>query len=105
MEKYNVELLPVADEDLDQIFNYILSDNPQAAIKLLDNIIYSLQRLIEFPHSGTPLTGCSLEKFNFRMVIINPYIAFYRAIENKVLVYHVLHCARNYAHLLKESVK
>jgi hypothetical protein len=39
------------------------------------------------------------------MVIINPYIAFYRVIENKVLAYRVLHCARNYAHLLKESVK
>lgn len=105
MEKYDVELLPVADEDLDEIFDYILSDNPQAAVKMLDNIIDSLRRLKEFPHSGTPLTGCSLEKFNFKMVIINPYIAFYRVIENKVLAYRVLHCARNYAHLLKESVK
>jgi len=39
MEKYDVELLPVADEDLDEIFDYILSDNPQAAVKMLDNII------------------------------------------------------------------
>ena len=105
MEKYDVELLPAADEDLDGIFDYILSDNPQAAVKMLDNIIDSLQRLKEFPHSGTPLTGCSLEKFSFKMVIIDPYIAFYRVIENKVLVYRVLHCARNYAHLLRESVE
>ena len=105
MEKYDVELLPAADEDLDEIFDYILSDNPQTAVKMLDNIIDSLWRLKEFPHSGTPLTSCSLENFNFKMVIINPYIAFYRVIENKVLVYRVLHCARNYAHLLKESVK
>ena len=72
---------------------------------MLDNIIDPLRRLKKFSYYGTPLTGCSLEKFNFRMVIINPYIAFYRVIENKVLVYRVLHCARDHAHLLKESLK
>jgi len=72
---------------------------------MLDNIIDPLRRLKKFSYSGTPLAGCSLEKFNFRMVIINPYIAFYRVIENKVLVYRALHCARDYAHLLKESIK
>jgi len=43
MEKYNVELLPAAYADLDEIFDYILVDNPQAAERTLDKIMDSLR--------------------------------------------------------------
>ena len=105
MGKYNVELLPVAYADLDEIFDYIMADNPQAATEMLNNIMKSLRRLKNFPHSGAPLLDSAMQKFNFRMVIIDPYIAFYRLIEDKVIIYRILHCARNYPHLLKESMK
>ena len=105
MEKYDVELLPAAYEDLDEIFDYIIVDNPQAAIEMLDSIMKSLRRLENFPHSGAPLPDRSMQKFNFRIVIINPYIAFYRFIDDKVIIYRILHCARNYPHLLKESME
>ena len=105
MDKYNVELLPVAYADLDEIFDYIVADSLQAANKTLDNIMSSLHRLEDFPQSGAPLTEGSLRRFNFKMVIINPYIAFYRFIDDKVIIYRILHCARNYSHLLKESMK
>jgi len=39
MEKYDVELLPVAYADLDEIFDYIMADNPQAAAEMLDTIM------------------------------------------------------------------
>ncbi len=105
MKKYNVELLPAAYSDLDEIFDYIMADNLQAANKTLDNIMSSLHRLKEFPQSGVPLAEGSLKKFNFKMVIIDPYIAFYRFIDDEVIIYRILHCARNYSHLLKESMK
>ena len=105
MEKYDVELLPAAYADLDEIFDYIMVDNPQAATEMLDSIMKSLLRLENFPHSGAPLIDRSMQKFNFRIVIIDPYIAFYRFIEDKVIIYRILHCARNYQHLLKESMK
>ena len=81
--------------------DYILADNPQAAVKMLDNIMQSLHRFENYPHSGAPLLERSLKKFNFRMVIVNPYIAFYRLINNKVFVYRILHGGREYPHLLK----
>jgi len=105
MGKYNVELLSAAYADLDEIFDYIMADNPQAATEMLNNIMKSLRRLENFPHSGAPLLDSAMQKFNFRMVIIDPYIAFYRLIEDKVIIYRILHCARNYPHLLKESMK
>jgi toxin ParE1/3/4 len=105
VEKYNIELLPAAYADLDEIFDYIMADSPQAAAETLDNIMNSLRQLEDFPQSGVPLTERSMRKFNFKMVIINPYIAFYRFIDGNVLIYRILHCARNYPHLLKESIK
>jgi hypothetical protein len=39
------------------------------------------------------------------MVIIDPYIAFYRFIDDKILVYRILHGARKYSHLLKDIIK
>ena len=35
MERYDVELLPAAYSDLDEIFEYIMADNPQAAADML----------------------------------------------------------------------
>jgi len=45
MAKYNVELLSAGYTDLDEIFDYVMVDNPQAAIRILDNIMQKLSRL------------------------------------------------------------
>jgi toxin ParE1/3/4 len=102
-KKYDVQLLPAAYSDLDEIFDYIMANNPQAAEKILDKIIQSLCRLEDLPYSGTPLFARSLTKFGFRMVIVDPYIAFYRLIDNRIYVYRVLHGARDYQHLLQKG--
>ena len=105
MERFDVELLPAAYSDLDEIFEYIMADNPQAAADMLEHIMTSLGRLENYPYSGKPLIDRSLKEFSFRMVIIDPYIAFYRFIDNKVLVYRIFHRARKYSHLLKDAIK
>ncbi len=105
MERYDVELLPAAYSDLDEIFDYIMADNPLVAARILDSIMQALRRLENYPHSGTPLLERSLKKFNFRMLIVDPYIAFYRFIDYKIFVYRILHGTRNYPHLLKDTMK
>ncbi|MFT9487259.1 MAG: type II toxin-antitoxin system RelE/ParE family toxin [Tepidibacillus sp.] len=67
MESYKVELLPSAYSDLDEIFDYIMIDNPQAAANMLETIIDSLRHLENYPHSGKLLHERSLIKFNFRI--------------------------------------
>lgn len=71
MGRFDVELLPIAYDDLNEIYDYIMLDNPTAAITMFDNIFQSLRRLEDFPNSGAPLQKRSLRKFNFRMVFIN----------------------------------
>jgi len=105
MERYEIELLPAAYSDLDEIFDYITVDNPTSAARMLNNIMQSLRRLENYPYSGLPLLERSLKKLNFRMVIIDPYITFYRFIDDEILVYRILHGARNYSHLLKDTLE
>src|SRR5690554_515867 len=100
MKSYNVELLPEADDDLDNIFDYILLENPKAAVEVLDRVMTSLKQLEKFPYAGIKVTEKSLEHYKFRMVISEPYIAFYRVIENTVYVYRILHGAMNYLKIL-----
>ncbi len=105
MIKHEIKFLPAAYLDLDEIFDYILVENPKAAGEILDSIMDSLRRLENYPNSGAPLLDRSLKKFNFRMVIAGSYIAFYRFIDDKILVYRILHGARNYPYLLKDMIK
>jgi len=56
MGKFNVELLPAAYEDLDEMFDYILLNNPTAATNTLDRIMASLHSLQDFPSSGVKIT-------------------------------------------------
>ncbi|WP_249870828.1 type II toxin-antitoxin system RelE/ParE family toxin [Oceanobacillus saliphilus] len=52
---YNLELLPTVDADLDDLFDYILLDNPNDAGDVLERIITSLKNLEDFPYAGTKL--------------------------------------------------
>lgn len=103
MESYKVELLPAADSDLDDIFDYILLDNTEAAGEVLERIISSLKHLENFPFAGTKLIDKSLNHYEFRMIISEPYIAFYRVIEKNVFIYRILHGARDYIQILKND--
>lgn len=102
---YKIELLPTAWEDLDEIFDYISTYNPNSAEKTLDKIIKSLRRLEQFPNSGTYAPDIELKKYGFRMVISSPYISFYRFIEDKVFIYHVVHGSKNYSKILKKYIE
>lgn len=105
MKGYNVELLPAADDDLDDIFNYILLDNPEATNEVLDRVMTSLKHLEKFPYAGSRVTEESLSHFELRIVISKPYISFYRVIENTIYIYiyRILHGARDYIQILRKG--
>nr|WP_144926401.1 type II toxin-antitoxin system RelE/ParE family toxin [Paenibacillus bovis] len=103
MGSYKVELLAEANRDLDGIFDYILLDNPDAAYHMLDKIFSSLEQLQDYPNLGVKLTDKLIRHYDFRMLIMDPYVAFYRVLENKVYVYRVLHGAQDYLSVLNQK--
>lgn len=101
MGKYKTVFLPEAYKDLDTIFDYILLDSPSQAEAILNKIMGSISNLEDFPLAGKKLVHKSLNYYNFRMIIVAPYIVFYRFIDDVVYIYRILHGARDYIDALE----
>ena len=104
MKHYNIEFLPIAYSDLDNIFDYIILDSIKEANVMLEKIMNSLDRLKQFPLSGKKLIHNSLNYYNFRIIIVNPYVIFYRFMDDTISIYRVLHGASDYMKILEEEI-
>ena len=51
-DRHQIRLLPVAEDDLDEIVAYVALDNLQAALKLADHLEADFERLSGFPRLG-----------------------------------------------------
>ena len=101
MPAFNVDVLPIAREDIAEIYHYIALDNPNAALRVTDEIIDKIDTLNEFPERCPIVPDNVLSRQGYRMLIIDPYIAFFKVFKSEVLVYRVLHGKRDYPQLLK----
>lgn len=99
---YDVEILPEADRDLEDILDYILLDNEDIAKDVLQRIDISLEQVEEFPFSGVRVRDSLLNHYDFRMLIVIPYIIFYRVIKSTVFIYRILHGSQDYTQILKK---
>ena len=101
MERYKITFLPESYKDLDLIFDYILLDSIDQAELMLGRIMNSIDTLSNFPLSGVRLDDKLLNNYNFRMIIVKPYIVFYRFIDDTIYIYRVLNGAMDYIDALK----
>lgn len=93
----NVVYSPLAQSDLDRIFDYISDElaNPSAAIDTINAILDRVELLTAFPDSGTPLSSIYPISTDYRFVISGNYLAFYRHEEN-VYVDRILYAGSDY---------
>lgn len=101
MKAYKILFLKAAYRDLDTIFDYIALDNPSSADSILNKIFKSLANLETFPLSGTKIIHNSLKNYEFQMIIVQPYIVFYRVVDDIIYIYRILHGYRDYVNILK----
>ena len=101
-----VEILfsPDALEDLQEIKSYIAYDlqNETAAENTVRTIIDRIQRLIDFPDMGAPLSSVAQTQSDYRYLICGSYTAFYRHEEDTVYIIRVLYGRRDYLRVLFE---
>lgn len=100
--KYQIKYLPIAEKDLKEIISYIQTDNPNAALNLLDDIDKSISQLKDFPYKGKSPEDNYLQSKGYRMLVIKNYIVFYVVNENinEVEIRRILHGKRKYKFLL-----
>jgi len=100
INKYQVRLLSIAEEDFAEIISFIAADNPTAAIAFADKIEKDLELLSENPKIGRVPREEELKNLGYRYLIVQNYLIFYTIERKTVLVYRILHGARNYKSVL-----
>ena len=99
---YKVEFLPTAWEDLKRIEDwYLLRFNRETAEKVLDSILYVLEKLETFPEIGSLTPDSWLDKYGFRMVVCGRHIGIYKKIDEVVYVYHIADARSDYTKLFE----
>ena len=99
---YKVSFSPEAVDDLKGIKQYIKDElcNEQAAKNTVAKILKKVKMLSDFPESGSSLSAIIGFDTDYRYLVSDNYIAFYR-IENKnVLIVRILYGRRNYMQIL-----
>ena len=101
-KKYELHIFPLAQSDLEQIFDYISVElrNPSAAIAQIDDFEKAFENVCVFPNSCPFVCNEYVKDKTLRKLVVNNYIAFYRVKENTIQVIRVLYGMRNFEEIL-----
>ena len=99
-KKYRIEYLAIAAQDLTDIIEYITLDNPQSALKLLDEIDESILKLEDFPYMGINPRDTRLQRLKYRILVVSNYLVFYVVKDDYVEIRRILHGKRKYQFIL-----
>lgn len=98
--KYRVEILPTAWEDLKKIEDYYtVQFNIETALKVSDHILDAIERLQDFPDSGSLTPDQWLNEKEFRMVICEKHVVIHKIIKTSVYIYHIADTKTEYTKL------
>jgi len=88
MEKYRLLIFPSAEQDLQDIVDYINELSPDAALKLYDEIVDGIGSLAQMPLSCPLLKSPVLRAKGYRVLVVHNYVVFY--VVNDTTVQHLM---------------
>ena len=93
---------PEALQDLDDIGDYIAIElsNPQAALRILNNIIEDIALLANNPLMGANLSSITGIASDYRFLVVRKYLVFYRFNNGIIFVDGILYGRRDYMSIL-----
>lgn len=101
MPKYQISITEAAEQDLNDIFDYIANDNSDAARRLAENIEQGILKLEDFPLMGAIPKKPRLARQGYRILIVDIYLVFYVLLnEETVEIRRVISGKRDYKFLL-----
>lgn len=98
--KRDVRIIRSAQRDLVEIAAYLRCDAPDAAERVIDELLKGIDRLGAFPESGPVPRDERLARLGFRYLACGRYLVFYKLTRAQVRIYRVLHERRAYERLL-----
>ncbi|MDP2119566.1 MAG: type II toxin-antitoxin system RelE/ParE family toxin [Hoeflea sp.] len=93
-----LEFTSEAENDLEQIADYIAKDNPRRALSFVRELRNKCEDLVNSPN-GFALVP-RYEHHGIRRRVHGKYLIFYRVENEKVVIVHVLNGATDYGALL-----
>jgi plasmid stabilization system protein ParE len=86
--------------DLEENGRYVQRDRPLAATRLVSRLLNAAESLTDHPDRGAVPRDQRLRQLGYRVVVVDPYVLFYKAGPRVVRVYRVLHGHRRFQSLL-----
>jgi antitoxin ParD1/3/4/toxin ParE1/3/4 len=94
-------LTPAARADLNEIFDYISRDSPDAAHRVLEELRTAMKKLARMPDMGHFRRDLASEPLRFWPVF--SYLIIYRPEARPLQVVRVLHGARDIRRIMEET--
>ena len=92
---YRVIIPPIAKESLREIFEYIKTDSPSAAIKVQKKLIEVAKSLKNLPERFSKENFLSEKQGNYRSVVQWHYKIIYKVSENEVTIIRFMHTSKD----------
>ena len=83
---------PLAEEDLEEIWNFIAERDVEAADRLIDEITSRFDHLLAYPEAGRARHELLV---NLRSLPVKRYVIFYQPTDDGVEIFRVLHGSRD----------
>jgi len=101
MEKvYSIVHLPLAEDDLMEIIDYVRTDDPTNALNLLERFDEMISKLAFFPFMGSTPRDFNLAQMNYHFLVVESYLVFYVVLDDVVEIRRILSGKRKYDSLL-----
>jgi toxin ParE1/3/4 len=93
-KKFNVDITAAAEADVDEIWEYIAQDNPDAATAFVLRLEEQLGALERFPECCPLVRENELLGTAYRHLVNGNYRTIFKIVESRVIIMRVLHGAR-----------
>ncbi|KXG86966.1 type II toxin-antitoxin system RelE/ParE family toxin [Agrobacterium bohemicum] len=93
-----LEFYSEAENDLEQIADYIAQGNPQSALSFVRELRSNCEDLMDAPNSFAPVPR--YHHHGIRLRVHGSYLIFHRVEAAKVVIIHILHGDTDYGAIL-----
>jgi len=100
MREYSIRYLPIAEDDLNEVVDYLLEYSINAANAFIDELEKLEEQLSNFPGATALVKDKKLRSKGYRMAVIGDYLLFYTMRNESIYVMRIIHSKRNYLTLL-----
>lgn len=100
MASFKLRILPVAQEDMREVVDYVNTLSPQAAQNLYDEIVKGIASLAELPMRCGLLKASELRAKGYRALRVKNYTVFYVVLDDTVQIRRILYTKRQFESLL-----